>query len=690
MSIIVSRSTRPSQLSIDWNNYVYHEQEVINRIFGTKDVWLSCSYLGQNSKCNWLDLNGDERLNTIEYISYADQVPDVYLNKAVQYANAMNECFNIKSATYQLHQTVFQEKDPYDPNLVVTELDVQAKEQELSETRRKLIALQEQLNKQNYNKGRIQQLEDNIRNIDDELTSIPTHDHEDISTLELEINKIQDHITLVNDILKQNKINEEGLRKYKQIDPNNMIAPLLDSLPSLSDVYKHDTEYNTYLKLSNECGNVPSNPEDLKTLYMTQIQKQEVYNTSVQLQTQEQSILMQLDKYKEITDRSNQRSQYLRNVLSGENGQHKSLNCPVCSTKLELSKTCLIVYNHPSVEELNAMKEELQALSSISSMEQQLHLIRQKIIPCEPTNHNISDLKGKIATLQKIIPIYMRLRTIPEQYKQPPIISPNILQAYIAYKSLPISRTVPTYHTTNTIDMLRQQINTIINDRNRIAALQQRKKQLSVEYDSISSAILPSIEETIHATNIHVKTLEQLIDKYKHAVKMQQLYSNLMNEYEELNQTATQQYIANQLVSIIEHTEYVLLEETIQLFNQCLSEIVASLFEEPITVKLELWKTSGKRTKPNVHLHISYKGMDITGCSGLSGGESSRLSIALMIAFYMTHPTPFIMIDESLSSINHQLRELALITFRRFVNAPVLIILHETSSEGLFDATMSI
>jgi chromosome segregation ATPase len=224
----------------------------------------------------------------------------------------------------------------------------------------------------------------------------------------------------------------------------------------------------------------------------------------------------------------------------------------------------------------------------------------------------------------------------------------------------------------------------------KIKQLDAKKLQLEADITKIESSLDNNLSTIIQSLEHEIQTLEQDIKRYQYATKMHKEYQTLIQEYEVLQAKYQEHYIANQLVSIIEHTEYTLLEDTINLFNQCLSEVTASLLDEPITVKLELWKTSNKRTKPNIHLQISYKGIETNNYSSLSGGEATRLSLALMIAFWIVHPSPFLLIDESLSSINHQLRDQAIVTFKRFITVPVLIILHETSSEGLFDHVLQL
>lgn len=679
-TITITRSTKPASLIIEYQGQTYHEQEVINRIFGTKDVWLSNSYLSQGSRCHWLDINADERLATIEYIVYSDQTPDVYLERATNHANKINEQVASRLSTYEVKSKMFQEQAPYDPKDVVSNLKEQ--EEQLQTYKRELKAKQLQLQQQTLNLGKLEQLKLELANNIKERSELDTVPYEKIAELEEQIKEYQRLQVTIQEYQKQNQLYERARLQYQQLDPNNIIGSLT-MIPNINDIHKQEVEYQLYLKREQEIQSLRSMLQEEPTIETQRILSQQIldqgkYDTYKHLLEQEQVLLKQVTK---LPEPSLERLNQLKTKISGQ-GYHQALECPTCKTKLELTGKCLIPFNHPSIEEIKAAQEEIQLLTTSIQLHQQLSSLRAKMIPCPEVHYNVAFLNQQLNIIQKLL-------SIQHVNVEAPLISSKILQAYINFKSLPEAKPIPELPNIN-VTSLRDQINRMHATNLKIKQLDAKKLQLEADIIKIESSLDNNLSTIIQSLEHEIQTLEQDIKRYQYATKMHKEYQTLIQEYEVLQAKYQEHYIANQLVSIIEHTEYTLLEDTINLFNQCLSEVTASLFDEPITVKLELWKTSNKRTKPNIHLQISYKGIETNNYSSLSGGEATRLSLALMIAFWIVHPSPFLLIDESLSSINHQLRDQAIVTFKRFITVPVLIILHETSSEGLFDHVLQL
>ncbi len=72
------------------------------------------------------------------------------------------------------------------------------------------------------------------------------------------------------------------------------------------------------------------------------------------------------------------------------------------------------------------------------------------------------------------------------------------------------------------------------------------------------------------------------------------------------------------------------------------------------------------------------------------GGEGDRISLALMLSFQQVHQTPFVLIDESLGSLDSDNKELCMEILRQtMANKTIFVIMHE-GSEGWFDHIISL
>jgi len=78
-----------------------------------------------------------------------------------------------------------------------------------------------------------------------------------------------------------------------------------------------------------------------------------------------------------------------------------------------------------------------------------------------------------------------------------------------------------------------------------------------------------------------------------------------------------------------------------------------TIFSVPISLELSLFKTV-KATgldKPQVNLHILYRGGDLTSLKSLSGGEVDRINLLLALALHDINGK-ILMLDETLASVD--------------------------------------
>jgi len=135
------------------------------------------------------------------------------------------------------------------------------------------------------------------------------------------------------------------------------------------------------------------------------------------------------------------------------------------------------------------------------------------------------------------------------------------------------------------------------------------------------------------------------------------------------------------------------LQSTVDRINNIMNEILENIFEQPITVTLKLYKKikSNKRIKPSVNLVVSYKGVDYDGVKMLSGGESDRISLALVVAMNRISSSPFLFLDESLRSINDSLRSHSIKSIREVLyGMKTIVCINHEDTEGHYDRVINI
>ena len=185
-----------------------------------------------------------------------------------------------------------------------------------------------------------------------------------------------------------------------------------------------------------------------------------------------------------------------------------------------------------------------------------------------------------------------------------------------------------------------------------------------------------------------IENLESLITKAKYANKMKKWQDDLENQRDQLIQLQTDMISLQKLKQTALNVECHQLQLTVDSINLTMADIFAQIFEDPIIVTLNLFKTikSGHKIKPTVNLSINYKGSEYDNINQLSGGEAARISLGLLLSLNRISTSSLLLIDEGFSALNGHLRELCLKVIRNNVpkHKTVLIISHE-DVEGYYD-----
>lgn len=208
------------------------------------------------------------------------------------------------------------------------------------------------------------------------------------------------------------------------------------------------------------------------------------------------------------------------------------------------------------------------------------------------------------------------------------------------------------------------------------------KKQISAIF------IIEDIEDKYTFLSKEINTLKQQIESTEHAERMCKKQRELEVKRDQVIQMTSDLTHLQKLRQTAVDIECQQLQTTVDSINNAMSDILDNIFEDPITVRIQLYKQlkSNKSLKASVNLSISYKGAEYDSINQMSGGEGDRISFALILALNQVSTSPLLMLDESMSSINANLRESCLRSLRESVGITktVLVINHE-DVEGHYD-----
>ena len=135
------------------------------------------------------------------------------------------------------------------------------------------------------------------------------------------------------------------------------------------------------------------------------------------------------------------------------------------------------------------------------------------------------------------------------------------------------------------------------------------------------------------------------------------------------------------------------LQVTVDSINIALSDIATHLFDDPISISLQLFKAlkTKDRVKPTVNITISYRGGEYDNISQLSGGEGDRISLAITLALARINSCPLLLLDECMASLDANLKEACLKTLRRNLgNHKTVISINHEGTEGTYDSVVTL
>lgn len=165
--------------------------------------------------------------------------------------------------------------------------------------------------------------------------------------------------------------------------------------------------------------------------------------------------------------------------------------------------------------------------------------------------------------------------------------------------------------------------------------------------------------------------------------------NELQKLYDTINAGVASLGALKTLRKMAENAKHEKLSETAESMNATINHVCRTMFTRHISVRLELYKEikSTKQIKPDPNLKIMYKNAVRDGISQISVGEAVRTSLAFTIALNRISSCPFLLIDESIGSIDLPMQDSAIRTLRNNVAGAVIVIAHGMA-EGIFDDTV--
>ena len=204
---------------------------------------------------------------------------------------------------------------------------------------------------------------------------------------------------------------------------------------------------------------------------------------------------------------------------------------------------------------------------------------------------------------------------------------------------------------------------------------------------------ITSSVKTIQSLRKNIAKLSKKIEEWR----MYKLYKDDISDFERMKERLSdilkeEVVVVKRLNAIknfkerVSQAQSISLSQIINTINEYAEIYMSEFFEENITCYLKSWKdtNNGKNTKPQIDLDIHYKGNDMEFGS-LSGGEQDRVVLAYTLSLAELFKLPFLMCDESISSLDKESTERILSSIKRYYKGEqVLFIAHQVIT-GTFE-----
>lgn len=491
-------------------------------------------------------------------------------------------------------------------------------------------------------------------------------------SLDIDHDTVNDYIDHLNDVLSSQE------RLYKEIELDNLMLEKLTIEQELKNVTNilssididepNDLEQNLYdLNLKQQslqhqlqhlletkdaikCPHCDQNVLYKKGLLIKVTNNNDVKNDIEQIQNnlklnQQNIILLKnnIEKLKLIAKTN--RLKYEKSLLLKENYEenYNKINTTINNLTLQISELPESEHSLLTNDEKNQIYKVLGRLKNIK-------IVNLPLISSE-TIKNYLNMKTLVSKKLALL----------EQYEQLSLRIPKI------------------YDKESNVDLLKKYLTNYENYIHQYNYLKMSIDQIKID-DSLENPC-----EDLNNIQMEIKEYEYKINEHFEHVKRKEDHLQYIKEKKELDHLTTKVDYLTQLKTRAINVECEILKNIVNNINFNMYDICMSMFEHDIKIDMELYKNlKNKKVKQDVNFNIIYKGCKFDSIQELSPGEQDRCSLSLTLALNKLSSSQLVIFDESMKSLNTELKQDIITTIKEHIHCTVLIVEH-SGLEGVAD-----
>jgi len=214
--LLIFRQKRPELLKVtiyDKDEKTYEDtvaQQIINQAFGSKELWKSCSFIGQKERCELLSGSAAERLTLLNQLSFNMDDPKEYINRIDHELKTVNQQFLESQTIYTTEVNIFSQEiskrtivRPYGPEEIVNlKNKIETLEKEVTKLYENVLSHERSVGSYNMIMGQIKSYENQLNllgqnNYDENQYNIKVQTlNNTINDLKQIISKVKDYNTV--------------------------------------------------------------------------------------------------------------------------------------------------------------------------------------------------------------------------------------------------------------------------------------------------------------------------------------------------------------------------------------------------------------------------------------------------------------------------------------------------------------
>lgn len=550
--------------------------------------------------------------------------------------------------------------------------------------------------------GKIKQKEEDCNNIQCEE---PKYTLEEIETITISLKQQKKEFQQKQKIQQENnekrvkfnhissvlKEQQEMLKKYnyQEVDYN----PLKKFKKELNDVEKYIMAMENIEYKKKKLKETIQQKTNIKNVELPELSMEEIIQEEMICNNYKRNLTeynnIKIPNYVDTTIIKNQLVE-LQNKLVLVKQNLEVLQCPCCNSKLRLVDNKLIKHDKEDVKEnLNELKSQINLTKSkIAEIEivNQKHEIfsqkkkdlKEKLLEPEYEQYELLEMKNQVRlyqdTQQKLKNINISISQMENEIENTKITKPIMNKEELLLK------------------IQEEENNLHIKEENN-----RNYKIIVTEIDKMTKQLENLKVENIDTTNYFEK-IEDVDDKLSEMTKQtlkRKLYDafiyekntllNLQIEYKVKNEEITNNQIIikeiDSIISLSKQTRTQLISNNVVVLNNFMTGFNKKFFDGDMIANIVM-NSSNKYS-----LSVVYKGVDISDNFDiiLSGGEYDRLCLSIVLALNNMSNSKFLMLDESISSLDSELTKTILNTIHEECKDKIILVIAHQIESGLFE-----